>query len=232
MAVLNLHSKVYNLSFYIPQLSKQFSNVLSERVSSLDYNLFRIYSNFNFFKPYTNLYSKNFEFYLLKLTGILTKRGLFLKAYSIIHYFFFRLHCLNASAATFSYFSDPFVGILPQLQLTQRFLGRNNHRSVVVPRLLHLPKRIPKLLRVFLKNTYNRAEHGFLNCFYFEYLGLLDAKANTFKAITEIYKQSIVNLQFIQSMRTSFLFDFKTRINPFTVNTRKRMRLRDDLYFF
>lgn len=206
--------------------------MLSEKINFVSFNLFRVYSNFTFFKPYTNLYSKFFEFYLLKLVGILTRRGLFLKAYSIVNYFFFRLHCLNANTTAFFYFSDPFINILPQLQLTQRFFGRNNHRSVTVPRLLHLQKRIPKILRVFLKNVYTRNEHGFTNCFYFEYLALLESKAGTFKAITETYKQSIINLQFIQSMKTSFVFDFKTRINPSSINTRKRTRLRDDLYFF
>ena len=79
---------------------------------------------------------------------------------------------------------------------------------------------------------YARGEHGFRGCFYFEYLELLDAKSNTFKTITDIYKQSIVNLQFIQSMKTSFVFDYRNRINPSSVNARKRVRLRDDLYFF
>ena len=138
----------------------------------------------------------------------------------------------NSTVDRFIYFSDPFIAILPQLQLTQRFIGRNNHRSVVVPRLLHANKRIPKLLRIFLKNVYNRNEHGLSNCFYFEYIDLISLKAATFRAVTEVYKQSVVNLQFIQSMQSSFLFDYKTRINPSSVNVRKRVRLRDDLYFF
>lgn len=218
--------------FLIPKLSPKINDLLTKQTLNVDFNLFRVYSNFTFFKPYTNLYSKYFEFYLLKLTRTLTRKGLFLKAFYIINYFFFKLHCLNNNSLTFLYFSDPFINILPQLQLTQRFLGRSKHRSVTVPKLLHLQKRIPKLLRVFLKNVYSRAEQGFLNCFYFEYLDLLETKSNTFKAVTETYKQSIINLQFIQSMKTSFLFDFRTRINPSSVNTRKRVRLRDDLYFF
>lgn len=223
-------------SFTFPTISKTFNLNLYKQTLLGEFNLFKVYSNFTFYKPYTNLYSKFFEFYLLKLTGILTKRGLFLKAYSIISYFFFRLHVLNskykADNFSFFYFSDPFINILPQLQLTQRFLGRNNHRSVIVPKLLQLQKRIPKILRIFLKNVYARSDHGFRNCLYFEYLALLENKSNTFKAVTDIYKQSIVNLQFIQSMKTSFMFDYKNRVNPSSVNVRKRVRLRDDLYFF
>lgn len=226
------YSKVHSSKFYFPTTNISPNKVFIEGSNFICYNLFQTYSNFTFLKENTILYSKFFEFYILKLSRLLTKRGLFLKAYSIICFFFFRLHMLNNTSEQFIYFSDPFISILPQLQITQRFIGRNNHRSVVVPRLLHLNKRIPKLLRIFLKNIYNRGEYGLINCFYFEYIDLLNLKAATFKSVTEVYKQSIINLQFIQSMQSSFLFDYKTRINPSSVNARKRVRLRDDLYFF
>jgi hypothetical protein len=232
---IGLHSsKVLSFNnFYFSKVPVSFNNLLVQNSKVLCYNLFQIYSNFTFLKANTVLYSKFFEFYILKLARLLTKRGLLLKSYNIINFFFFRLHLLNNSTVDqFIYFSDPFIAILPQLQLTQRFIGRNNHRSVVVPRLLHANKRIPKLLRIFLKNVYNRNEHGLSNCFYFEYIDLISLKAATFRAVTEVYKQSVVNLQFIQSMQSSFLFDYKTRINSSSVNVRKRVRLRDDLYFF
>jgi hypothetical protein len=121
-------------NLYFSKVSVSFNNLLVHNSRALCYNLFQVYSNFTFLKANTVLYSKFFEFYILKLARLLTKRGLLLKSYNIINFFFFRLHLLNNSTVDrFIYFSDPFIAILPQLQLTQRFIG-----EIIIVRLSYL----------------------------------------------------------------------------------------------
>lgn len=228
----------YNFSTYFHNLENSYTT----NGFFLSYGLHSMYDSISFRLNQGSGYTKNFEFFILKFTSLLTKRGLYLKALNLVKNIYLRLlssNLVHNKQHNYSviYFSDPFFLIIPAVQVVQRAVGKRSSRAIAVPKVLYSHRRIPRLLNIFVQNSVSakskQNSYSLVNKLINELLETRDLKSTTYRSISELYKSSIANLQFTQSLSQNMLFDFQSRLVPTsTKNKRKRVRLRNDFFYF
>jgi len=217
-------------------VTKGFKNLDLLKDNDIFFNSF--YTNFNSFyfsvKNDSNYSHVNyFSFYLSKFVQQILRKGLILKSFSFVNSFLLLIKRQELLSGNLNYLSDAFSDILPNIQLTNKSVGRRGKRSVIVPKLLYTDRRIPKALIPFVRYSRSLSSNNFSSKLFIEFTDLLSGKGSTYKSFVDIYKASLTNLQFSQSMLRSFNFEYQSRLNPSSVRVvRDRVRLRSDLMFF
>lgn len=214
---------------YFSNSGSKFSLILSSIY--LNYS----FISYRFINKSTSFFSDSFYFYFQKFTKYFLFRGNFLAAFSKTALFFYRLMRLNLfeNSNSLTYFSDAFSAYLPSISLTTKSVSKGSSRSIAVPKLLKVTKRIPKALQRFAFSVKHRKESVLIQRVFLEFTDLLDIRGETFKSFIDTYKSALVNLQFSQSLARSFFFEYRSRVYPTSVGkVRRRVRLENQLNYF